>query len=90
MAVYRFGFLDQNETYRFEGGQIDPCGDFVDRRLWVAQNAHKDGYIYPGIAWNINVLAMGLNPSPSGEAFRFFALLEFGGGKVPNEFAQPL
>ena len=39
---------------------------------------------------DINVLAMGLNPSPSGEAFRFFALLEFGGGKVPNEFAQPL
>ena len=37
-----------------------------------------------------NVLAMGLNPSPSGETFRFFDLLEFGDGEVPNEFAQPL
>jgi hypothetical protein len=37
-----------------------------------------------------NVLAMGLNPSPSGETFRFFVLLEFGDGEVPNEFAQPL
>ena len=38
----------------------------------------------------VNVLAMGLNPSPSGETFRFFDLLEFGDGEVPNEFAQPL
>ena len=30
----------------------------------------------------LNVLAMGLNPSPSGETFRFFVLLEFGDGKV--------
>ena len=37
-----------------------------------------------------NVLAMGLNPSPSGETFRFFVLLEHGDGEVPNEFAQPL
>ena len=41
-------------------------------------------------AWSLNVLAMGLNPSPSGETFRFFDLLEFGDGEVPNEFAQPL
>ena len=35
-----------------------------------------------------NVLAMGLNPSPSGETFRFFVLLEFWDGEVSNEFAQ--
>ena len=34
------------------------------------------------------VPAMGLKPSPSGETFRFFVLLEFGDGKLPHGFAQ--
>ncbi len=38
----------------------------------------------------LNVHAMGLNPSPSGETLRFFVLLEFGDGEVPNEFAQSI
>ena len=41
-------------------------------------------------AVKLNVLAMGLNPSPLGETFRFFVLLEHGDGEVPNEFAYSL
>ena len=48
------------------------------------------GRLLNALRKSLNVLAMGLNPSPSGETFRFFVLLEHGDGEVPNEFAYSL
>lgn len=50
MSVYPFGFLNQKGTYRFDGGEIAPCEDFDQSRLWIAKYAHRDGFLYPPIS----------------------------------------
>jgi hypothetical protein len=63
-----------------------------------SRRATKSDDLRPGLAPSLpqmahlrcrdfNVLAMGLNPSPSGETLRFCVLLESGDGEVSHEFA---
>ncbi len=44
---YKFGFLNIEESFEFEGGKVDVSGEFEEGREWVYERENLDGFIYP-------------------------------------------